>query len=195
MDIGARIKAFRVRQGLSQEELALQIFVSRQTISNWETNKSCPDVKSLIALAELFHVSLDDFLSGEVKEMRRYVEQTAVTQFRRLGALFLIELLLLTVSAYPLFCLDGYGGVALWLGLLAVTVCTAGRAEALKKRQDVQTCKEILAFLDGRALTHDETQQELGKRNYQRLLFALAVGGAAAIISLAVILLCRHGFG
>lgn len=50
MDIGLQIKKFREQQKISQEELALKIFVSRQTISNWETNKSCPDIKSLITL-------------------------------------------------------------------------------------------------------------------------------------------------
>ena len=48
MDIGLQIKKFREQQKISQEELALKIFVSRQTISNWETNKSCPDVKSCL---------------------------------------------------------------------------------------------------------------------------------------------------
>ena len=43
MDVGTRIKKFRERQNISQDELALKIFVSRQTISNWETNKSYPD--------------------------------------------------------------------------------------------------------------------------------------------------------
>ena len=52
MDIGLQIKTFREQQKLSQEELALKIYVSRQTISNWETNKSCPDVKSLIILSK-----------------------------------------------------------------------------------------------------------------------------------------------
>ena len=51
MDIGLQIKKFREQQKISQEELALKIFVSRQTISNWETNKSCPDIKSLITLS------------------------------------------------------------------------------------------------------------------------------------------------
>ena len=62
MDIGLRIKKYREQQHTSQEELALKIFVSRQTISNWETNKSCPDIKSLIALSNIFNVSIDDFL-------------------------------------------------------------------------------------------------------------------------------------
>ena len=61
MDIGLQIKKFREQQKISQEELALKIFVSRQTISNWETNKSCPDIKSLITLSNIFNVSLDNF--------------------------------------------------------------------------------------------------------------------------------------
>ena len=62
MDIGLQIKKFREQQKISQEELALKIFVSRQTISNWETNKSCPDIKSLITLSNIFNVSLDNFI-------------------------------------------------------------------------------------------------------------------------------------
>ncbi|WP_330415362.1 helix-turn-helix transcriptional regulator [Blautia sp. OF03-13] len=45
MDIGLQIKKFREQQKISQEELALKIFVSRQTISNWETNKSVQMLK------------------------------------------------------------------------------------------------------------------------------------------------------
>ena len=67
MDIGLQIKKFREQQKISQEELALKIFVSRQTISNWETNKSCPDVKSLITLSNIFNVSLDNFIKEDIK--------------------------------------------------------------------------------------------------------------------------------
>lgn len=74
MDIGLRIKKYREQQHMSQEELALKIFVSRQTISNWETNKSCPDIKSLNALSNIFNVSIDDFLKEDIKEMRKIVE-------------------------------------------------------------------------------------------------------------------------
>ena len=47
MDIGNRIKKYREINGLSQEELADRIFVSRPTISNWETNKFYPDIQSI----------------------------------------------------------------------------------------------------------------------------------------------------
>ncbi|MEI3327584.1 MAG: helix-turn-helix transcriptional regulator [Thomasclavelia sp.] len=45
--------------------MALKVFVSRQTISNWETNKSCPDIKSLIMLSDVFNVSLDNFIKED----------------------------------------------------------------------------------------------------------------------------------
>ena len=57
MDIGTRIKKQRERQNISQEDLAYKVYVSRQTISSWETNKSYPDIKSLTMLSNIFHVT------------------------------------------------------------------------------------------------------------------------------------------
>ena len=65
MDIGSKIKKYREEQNISQEELALKIFASRQIISNWETNKSYPDIKSLIMLSNIFNVSLDNFIKKD----------------------------------------------------------------------------------------------------------------------------------
>ncbi len=50
MEIGNQIKKYRNEMKLSQDELAQKIFVSRQTISNWENNKNYPDIKSLLLL-------------------------------------------------------------------------------------------------------------------------------------------------
>ena len=60
MDIGLQIKKFREQQKISQEELALKIFVSRQTISNWETNKSCPHAPSVNTAGFLQSHTLSD---------------------------------------------------------------------------------------------------------------------------------------
>ena len=59
MELAKHIKAHRGRLGMSQEELAEKIFVSRQTISNWETDRTYPDVQSLLLLSNLFDVSID----------------------------------------------------------------------------------------------------------------------------------------
>ena len=192
MDIGLQIKNFREQQKISQEELALKIFVSRQTISNWETNKSCPDVKSLITLSNIFNVSLDNFIKEDIKEMREIVEKATIKKFNVISVVFLIELIVVAISAYPLFNIKGNIGIIIWLCLFAITLYTASKIEKFKKSNDIQTYKEILAFIDGKQLTHDETQQEIGKRNYQKIIFAFIAGVIALIICFVVIFICQH---
>lgn len=51
MNLGSQIKYFRQRDYLSQEDLAEKLYVSRQTISNWENDKSYPDVHNLLMLS------------------------------------------------------------------------------------------------------------------------------------------------
>ena len=192
MDIGLKIKKLREQQKISQEELALKIFVSRQTISNWETNKSCPDVKSLITLSDIFNVSLDNFIKDDIKEMREVVEKATIKKFNVISVVFLIELIVVAVSAYPLFSIKGNIGIVIWLCLFAITLYTASKIEKFKKSYDIQTYKEILAFIDGKQLTHDETQQEIGKRYYQKIICAFIARVIALIICFVVIFICQH---
>ena len=60
MELGNQIKHYRIEKGLSQEELAERVYVTRQTISNWENNKNLPDLELIISMSRLFSVSLDD---------------------------------------------------------------------------------------------------------------------------------------
>lgn len=191
MEIGSQIRKYREQQKISQEELALKIFVSRQTISNWETNKSCPDIKSLILLSEIFDVSLDDFIKEDIKEMREVVEKANVQKFNRMGILFLFELIIIGISAYPLFMM-GLIGVLIWLCLFAITLYTATKIEQFKKNYNIQTYKEILAFIDGKTLTYAQTQQELGKRKYQTFVYVLIAVVIALLIELAVIFIYQY---
>ena len=64
MELPAQLKANRERLGLSQEDVAHAIYVSRQTISSWENGKTYPDVQSLLLLSQLFGVTLDEFVIG-----------------------------------------------------------------------------------------------------------------------------------
>ncbi|MDD6193273.1 MAG: helix-turn-helix transcriptional regulator [Lachnospiraceae bacterium] len=74
MEFANQLKKYRTEKNLSQEQLAEEIFVTRQTISNWETEKSYPDVHSLMLLSSLFQVSLDQLLKGdiEIRLFRQY---------------------------------------------------------------------------------------------------------------------------
>jgi transcriptional regulator with XRE-family HTH domain len=62
MELGQRIKDCRTEKEMTQEELAGRIYVSRQTISSWENDKSYPDVYSLLMMSDLFGVSLDTLI-------------------------------------------------------------------------------------------------------------------------------------
>ena len=69
----------RENKGYSQEYLAEKLYVSRQTISNWENERSYPDVHNLIMMCELFNVSLDDLVQGEIHmEQRELVKRSLI---------------------------------------------------------------------------------------------------------------------
>lgn len=58
MELSKQIKKYRVEANLSQEELADKVFVSRQTISNWENDKNYPDIRSLVLMSEIFEAEV-----------------------------------------------------------------------------------------------------------------------------------------
>ena len=75
MKIGVKLKEARLQAGLTQENVAEEIQVTRQTISNWETEKSFPDIVSVIKLSTLYNISLDKLLKGE-EEMIEHLEKS-----------------------------------------------------------------------------------------------------------------------
>ena len=74
MELGNQIKKYRSELQISQEQLADRIYVSRQTISNWENGKSLPDILSVIRMSELYQISLDELLKGD-KAMMDKIEK------------------------------------------------------------------------------------------------------------------------
>ena len=191
MNVGAIIKKHREKQNISQDELALKIFVSRQTISNWETSKSYPDIKSLTMLSNIFHVTLDDFIKGDIEEMKKIVSKEKIEKFNIMSYIFLSEMLILILSAYPLFKIDGYIGAIIWALLFVIAIVTATIIEKFKKNNDIQTYKEIIAFMENKSLSYEEVQQEIGKRNYQKILLAILTGLITFIIFIIEIFIMK----
>lgn len=74
MDFGAKLKEIRKNEGLSQEQLADKIGVSRQAITKWETGRALPDMENMMILAEIFKTTLDELVSQAVPEYRRKKE-------------------------------------------------------------------------------------------------------------------------
>lgn len=70
MDISTKLKDKRKQVGLTQEQIAQKLHVSRQTISNWETGKSIPDIYSLVELSNIYDISLDNLIKEDVVMMK-----------------------------------------------------------------------------------------------------------------------------
>lgn len=65
MEFSNRLYELRKQKGLSQEELANKLNVTRQTISKWEVGDSTPDMEKLVAISDLFGISLDELVIGK----------------------------------------------------------------------------------------------------------------------------------
>lgn len=65
MELNEKLQELRKKKGLTQEELAERLYVSRTAISKWESGRGVPNIESLKAIAKFFSVSLDELLSGE----------------------------------------------------------------------------------------------------------------------------------
>ena len=105
MEIGKKRKDARMRSGFTQESVAEKVNVSRQTISNWENEKSYPDIISVIELSNLYSISLDELLKGDEKMMEHLEESTNVVKSTRklIGAILLniiTVILLVTLSMF-----------------------------------------------------------------------------------------------
>ncbi len=74
MEIGTKIRAARNAAGLTQEQAAEALHVSRQTVSNWENGRSYPDIVSVIHMSDLYSISLDHLLKEDVPVKQSYME-------------------------------------------------------------------------------------------------------------------------
>ena len=197
MELGTQIRKYRNERTLSQEALAEQVFVSRQTVSNWENDKSYPDVKSLMLLSEVFEVSLDQLIKGDVEIMKEQIEQIDQTdqkRFGRLSNIFTILFLAVLITPVPLVHFLSYAGLAIWIVILGAGSYAAMLVEREKKRLDIQTYQEIIAFTEGKALGEIEKAREEGKRPYQKVLLVIASGVLGLVVTVFFLWLLGHSF-
>ena len=75
MSIGKRLLSLRQQKGMSQEELANQLHVSRQTISKWESDLSLPDMKTMLDISDFFQISITELLGIEEDNHNHSIEQ------------------------------------------------------------------------------------------------------------------------
>lgn len=183
MELGKQIKKYRMDKQLSQEQLAERIFVSRQTISNWENDKNYPDIKSLLLMSEVFEVSLDNLVKGDLEEMKIQIKNEDIKEFKKLDIIFTVCLLLVMITPIPLLkYLGTIAGALIWLAEFGIAMYFALKLEKFKKNHDIQTYREIVAFTNGETLSEKEKVQENAKNPYQKILLAISTGVITLIV-------------
>lgn len=185
MELGKQIRKYRKEQSLSQDELAEKVYVSRQTISNWENDKSYPDVNSLILLSEVFHTSIDNLIKGDVEVMKEQVKNEDRKEFEKISRIFSVLFLAMMITPIPLIHYLKYAGIAIWALLAVVTLYFSFIVEKKKKQFDIQTYREIIAFMEGEKLDEIAKAREEGKTPYQKIL--ISVGAAVVTLVIAII--------
>lgn len=194
MDLARRIKEHRARLGMSQADLARALFVTRQTISNWETSRTYPDAQSLLLMSGLFGVSVDSLLKDDSQEMREALAAGS-RKMNRLGAV---------MAAFGLACAAWVVvGIALdWdtaliavpaAALFAPAMCAAFLVDKMRHDNQLFAYQSVLAFLAGEdpdvSNRYNQRAREhwVARRVAQTVLFiilGLCCGwGAAGIIS------------
>ncbi len=182
MELGTQIKKYRTEAGLSQEEFADKVYVSRQTVSNWETGKSYPDINSLVLMSETFGISVDTLLKGDAEVIKEIINKEDQKDFDKLGKLYGVLLLLVVLTPVPLARFLHFYGVALWACLAIVAIAVAYMVEKKKQTLNIATYREIVSFLEGKRLDEIEAAREEGKRPYQKIVIVAAF----ALIALTV---------
>ncbi|EFM34021.1 TPA: helix-turn-helix transcriptional regulator [Streptococcus pyogenes] len=170
MEIGQQMIRYRKQQALSQEELAEKVYVSRQSISNWENDKTYPDIHSLLLLSQIFQVSLDQLIKGDIEKMKYTITQVDKKNFKRDTKVMVTLMILLMISSYPLVYFLEWLGLGIFVLLSIITMTYANRVERFKKKYDVQPYKEILAVSSGKLLDEIEKREERAKLPYQNPL-------------------------
>ncbi len=189
MNIGTEIKKRRAQMNISQEELAQRVYVTRQTVSNWETEKSYPDIHSVLLLSQVFGTTVDALLKEDISQMKSKINQNEIKRFNKYGGIFSILLIAVILLTAPLIVLLKISGIIIAVLLWAVTMAFAFKVEKIKKENNISTYKEIVAFTEGKTLDEITTQREIGKRPYQRLVAVLIGAGVGAIIAAVGILI------
>lgn len=178
MVVGDRIRAERMKRGWSQEDLAQRAYVSRPTISHWETERSLPDAQSLLILSQLYQTSIDELVKGDVGEM----EQLVASEIRgSRGRILLVAcvataaasaLVVTGLAARPMVGSVAQLGLACTCVSIAWTILSRGCGRALRARHAADVLKRIAPQAESA-----QTELKCDRAQKDRLLDEIARDG------------------
>ena len=192
MEIGQRIRELRAAHAMSQDDLAARVYVSRQTISSWENGKTYPDVQSLLLLSEIFGVTVDSLIKGDVETMNETIDRDVQTM-KRLSYVMTVFILLMVaaliwlsvqLSVWDWSLEQTVPTAVLALVLWGVAMFAGVWADRIKRDHDLITYQEILSFWHGEPVDRDT---ERGRRErliprWMKVVRSIGLGLLAAAI-------------
>lgn len=160
MNLSKQIKRLREAAGFSQEELAEKIYVSRQTISNWENERSYPDIHNLLLLSVLFDVTLDELVKGDVETMKKIIGNDEMNKYSWIMVGTIGAAAVVFGPAWKIL-----GNKGLWIPFILWLICmwAAFKIEKIKKDNDVKTYKEIVAYMEGEDVSEIRKERSFKK--------------------------------
>jgi len=157
MQLGAQLKNARQKLGVTQEIVAAELHVSRQTISSWENERSYPDIASLIALSDYYQLSLDELLkedNGMADDLAR--KERALKEAQRIWLMSyvvnLLLLLLLLADRFSWFGVKLTGAVAFVIAMVMLVngyllIMAGGSYRRLKRTDPFLITNRTLRFI------------------------------------------------
>ncbi len=186
MELGSQIKRHRTERGLSQDDLAAKIYVSRQTVSSWENDKTYPDVESLLLLSVLFDVTVDELIKGDVEAMKEAISN----DYKKMSVLATGGLAIAIIGAVA-----AVGGIGWWnwgivpsiiIGLLVwgIGMAMLVRVERMKKEHDLVTYRELVAYSKGEPIDRNNPKSQRARQH--RILKGVALTLVAAAVGAVI---------
>lgn len=188
MELAEQIKQRRIERGMSQEDLAERIYVSRQTISNWENDKTYPDVQSLLLLSVLFDTTVDELIKGDVKAMEEIVNSKeaykAMTRWAMGGLAVVVVAVAMLVVGYGILDWGFAPSFIIFFLIWGIGMAMLIQCKRIKKCYDLVTYREILAFSKGETVDRDNPKSRRAREH--RTVKAVAIMLVAAAIGAVI---------
>lgn len=180
MNFSKQLKKYWELKNFSQEELAEKIYVTRQTISKWENDKSYPDIHNLIALSLLFDISLDELIKVDVEKMEQERNLKTITTYSWCMLIFIV---IGAISIGPAIKYYGVNGVWIPLVFLGIAMYSALKLERIKKVHQMKTYLLILAFLENREIDLERSKRDQKKDFWSKVWLVVAFSIGAGLLS------------
>ncbi|WP_048704885.1 helix-turn-helix transcriptional regulator [Companilactobacillus ginsenosidimutans] len=176
MHIGKNISQLRQNNHWSQDDLADKLKVSRQTISNWETGRTYPDITSLTMLSDIFEISLDDLIKEDIPLMKNKIKQTQICWlgFGIIGIMILTYACLLVLKwSVPIGSL--LVGATTVFGLYIIF-----KFMKVTNTANLKTFKQVISYVAGKPI--ESAKQSKSKVIVQSIIGAIIGLGIGAVL-------------